>query len=509
MAERENPNSVVDYGATQGCEKEESTRTDEVHVYRRRWLMLALFCAFSFSNATQWIHLNIIANVVERYYNSSLPDNEYQRSNAIDWLSMVFMLSYVPLIFPATWLLDKKGLRWCMLAGSLLNAIAAWIKCASVRPDLFGVLMFAQTLAAISQIWILGIPARLAAVWFGPREVSTATSLGVFGNQLGIAFGFLIPPEIVPNSASLDTIGTNLRNMFYGTAAVTTAVFLLNVFLFEKEPPKPPSRAQQHQLELEVSAHYGKSLLNLVHNKGFFLLMVSYGMNAGSFYAVSTVLNTIILDYYPGEEESAGRIGLTLVLAGILGAIAAGVWLDKTLTFKGTSLGIYLMTTASMATFTFTLDLGHLWLVFLIGGLLGLTMTGYLPVGFEFAAEITFPESEGTSSGLLNASAQIFGMVLTMSMRAMMEHVSVQWANITVTIILFLGAIITCFIKADYRRQAAGQEFMRKMSTLEVTVPKPGSGRNSISPAMVTDNPECSLKGELHSSTIQDDSNRM
>ena len=35
-------------------------------------------------------------------------------------------------------------------------------------------------------------------------------------------------------------------------------------------------------------------------------------------------------------------------------------------------------------------------------------MTGYLPLGFEFAAEITYPESEGTSSGLLNASAQVF-----------------------------------------------------------------------------------------------------
>ena len=34
-------------------------------------------------------------------------------------------------------------------------------------------------------------------------------------------------------------------------------------------------------------------------------------------------------------------------------------------------------------------------------------MTGYLPVGFEFAAELTFPENEGISSGLLNASAQV------------------------------------------------------------------------------------------------------
>ena len=70
-------------------------------------------------------------------------------------------------------------------------------------------------------------------------------------------------------------------------------------------------------------------------------------------------------------------------------------------------------------------------------------MTGYLPVGFEFAAELTFPESEGTSSGLLNASAQVFGIILTMGMRAMMENVSVLWANVTLIAILFVGTILT------------------------------------------------------------------
>jgi len=28
-------------------------------------------------------------------------------------------------------------------------------------------------------------------------------------------------------------------------------------------------------------------------------------------------------------------------------------------------------------------------------------MTGYLPLGFEFAAEITFPTAEGTTSGMI------------------------------------------------------------------------------------------------------------
>lgn len=41
-------------------------------------------------------------------------------------------------------------------------------------------------------------------------------------------------------------------------------------------------------------------------------------------------------------------------------------------------------------------------------------MTGYLPVGFEFAAELTYPEPEGTSAGLLNAAAQVCLKILSM-----------------------------------------------------------------------------------------------
>lgn len=35
-----------------------------------------------------------------------------------------------------------------------------------------------------------------------------------------------------------------------------------------------------------------------------------------------------------GEEVNAGRIGLTIVIAGMLGAMISGVWLDRTKTYK-------------------------------------------------------------------------------------------------------------------------------------------------------------------------------
>ena len=162
-------------------------------VYKRRWFMLFLFVAYSFSNAYQWIHLNIIGNVIIKFYNESLPGDSFQQATAIDWLSMIYMLAYIPLIFPATWLLDKKGLRITLICGAFLNALGAWIKCACVSTDRFAVLMFAQTICAIAQIFILGIPARLAAVWFGPNQVSTATSIGVFGNQVNEFNFFLFP----------------------------------------------------------------------------------------------------------------------------------------------------------------------------------------------------------------------------------------------------------------------------------------------------------------------------
>jgi len=158
--------------------------TSHIQLFRRRWFMIFLFASYSMSNAYQWIHLNIIFDKVVLYYNASLPQSTYMKEVAVDWLSMIYMLAYIPLIVPATWLLDRRGLRVVAISATFLNALGAWLKCAAVRPDLFAVLMAAQTICAIAQVFILGIPARLAAVWFGPNEVSTATAIGVFGNQV-------------------------------------------------------------------------------------------------------------------------------------------------------------------------------------------------------------------------------------------------------------------------------------------------------------------------------------
>uniref|UniRef100_A0ABI7W6M2 Choline/ethanolamine transporter FLVCR1 n=1 Tax=Felis catus TaxID=9685 RepID=A0ABI7W6M2_FELCA len=365
----------------------------------RRFVVLLIFSLYSLVNAFQWIQYSVISNVFEGFYGVS--------SLHIDWLSMVYMLAYVPLIFPATWLLDTRGLRLTALLGSGLNCLGAWVKCASVQQHLFWVTMLGQCLCSVAQVFILGLPSRIASVWFGPKEVSTACATAVLGNQLGAAIGFLLPPVLVPNTQNnTDLLACNISTMFYGTSSVATFLCFLTII----------------------------------------------GIITGAFYSVSTLLNQMILTYYKGEEVSAGKIGLTLVVAGMVGSILCGFWLDYTKIYKQTTLIVYILSFLGMVIFTFTLDLGYGIVVFVTGGVLGFFMTGYLPLGFEFAVEITYPESEGTSSGLLNAAAQIFGILFTLAQGKLTTDYSPKAGNIFLCVWLFLGIILTALIKSDLRR---------------------------------------------------------
>lgn len=417
-------------------------------LYKRRWMIVLLFSSYSLCNSFQWIQYGIINNIFMKFYDVD--------AFTIDWMSMIYMLTYIPFIFPVTWLLDKKGLRVIALVATALNCAGTWIKVASVKPNLFAVTFLGQFCCSCAQVFILGMPSRIASVWFGSEEVSTACSIGVFGNQLGIAIGFLVPPILVPNVDDMDELAHHISVMFYITAGVATLLFILVVFVFQERPKLPPTQAQATARSIPPEHYsYTASILRLLRNRPFILLIITYGLNVGCFYAVGTLLNRMIIEHYPGEEVNAGRIGLTIVIAGMVGSLICGIWLDKTKTYKQTTLAVYFMSLVGMIVYAATLNLGHLWVVFITAGALGFFMTGYLPLGFEFAVELTYPESEGTSSGLLNCSAQVFGIIFTICQGKIMDSFGTLAGNIFLCVFLLIGTIMTGFIKSDLRRQKA------------------------------------------------------
>lgn len=438
---------VVDLANEKDSEKAEPTT--EYVVYTRRWFILALFVLYSASNAFQWTQLVIITTILEKYYSVS--------TLTVYWTSMIYMVAYIPLILPASWLLDKKGLRLGVLLGSAGTCAGSWLKVLATGPDQWWLTFLGQSVVAVSQIFILGIPAQLAATWFPPNQMSSATSIGVFGNQLGIALGFVLPAMIVKDQqdpAEFEKIGDDLFVMFLAVAIFTSVLFLTIVFGFKDQPPTPSNRAQDMKQNSKEES-YLNSIKNLCTNPGYVLLLITYGMNVGVFYAISTLLNKTVDAHFEGATEDAGRIGLVIVICGMAGSMICGIILDKTHAYKPTTLTVYFFSFVGMIIYTFTFRFGHIEIVYFTSALLGFFMTGYLPLGFEFAAEITYPEAEGTSSGLLNASAQVFGIFSTMFGEWLYRVMDDRIANSCLAGILLLGTLITGVIKADYRRQRA------------------------------------------------------
>ena len=68
-----------------------------------RWIILLLFSAFSATNSYQWIQYAIIPEAMMDAYSIASTTN--------DWMSIIYMVVYIPLIIPATWALDRYGLR--------------------------------------------------------------------------------------------------------------------------------------------------------------------------------------------------------------------------------------------------------------------------------------------------------------------------------------------------------------------------------------------------------------
>nr|XP_027197403.1 uncharacterized MFS-type transporter C09D4.1-like [Dermatophagoides pteronyssinus] len=435
---------------------------EEFKVYRIRHFLLLIFITLSMTNAFHWIEYAIIEKIVCDYYRIS--------TFWVNCTSVIFMIIYIIGITPATFMQDRYGLRVCLIFGSFINALGSCIKCLSVSRSRFWVAMIGQTLVGIAQLFTLNIPPMLAAQWFPSNEVTRATAFGVFGNQVGIALGFLIPPLLMPelnSTSNEENLSSELINhiehgfhyLVWGLSIITTVIFLLILIFFKNRPEQPPSKAQALIRFMEHSdskQSYFESIKQLIKNRNFVLLFINYGLITGVFYALSTVLSQMITRTMgPEYLVEAGYMGLTITLSGITGSVVCGYLLGWSGKFRLVNLLIYIFSFAGTAAFGVAIEIRHINLLFITCAILGFFMTGYLPIGFEFAAEVSYPQPESTSAGLLNASAQIFGIIFTYASTPIIDHFNSVWANIGYSIVLVIGVILSFFIKNDLRRQNA------------------------------------------------------
>jgi len=385
-------------------------------VYGYRWVVLLAFMGVIAINQLLWITFAAITTDAMGFYNVS--------DLGIGLLSLIFMVVYIFVSFPASWVIDTYGIRIGVGIGAALTGIFGLVR-GLMAADYTWVLV-AQIGIAIGQPFILNAITTIAARWFPVGERATASGIGSLAIYLGILTGVALTPYLTLRSGIPGMLTT------YGIASV---IAMLIFFLFARErPPSPPCPPEQEARSLAL-----EGLNKMIRQRDFIFLMIIFFVGLGAFNAVTTWIEQI-LSPRGFSATQAGNVGGIMIFGGILGAVIIPLLSDKyrkrvpflLLAVLGAGVGLagvtYVTSYISMLVFSF---------------IFGFFLLSAGPVGFQYGAEITYPAPEGTSNGLLLLMGQISGIAFILGMDSFK---SPETGSMTTPLLVLICLICICLI---------------------------------------------------------------
>ncbi|MFH1851978.1 MAG: MFS transporter [Candidatus Neomarinimicrobiota bacterium] len=360
-----------------------------------RWVVLTVFAVINAVVQMQWLTFAPIAREARLFYSAT--------ALQIDFLSLIFMLVFLAVCIPASFIIDTYGLRIGVGIGAVLTGIFGLMK--GVYADSYTLVVIAQIGLAVAQPFILNAATKVAGVWFPIRERATAVGIATLAQFLGILLVMLLTPLLVVQTVDgSHTIPAML--MTYGSITAAAAVLLL-IFLREK-PAVPPEAGEQVE-QFRVLAGFK----HILRQRDMRLLLLMFFIGLGMFNAISTVIDQIC-EVKGLTVDQTGLVGGMLLIAGIIGAIVLPPLSDKYRKRKAFMLlAMGGMTPGLIGLTFFTGYIPLLVSAFVLGFFL---LGAGAPVGFQYAAEVTHPAPESTSQGLLLLFGQVSGILFIIGM---------------------------------------------------------------------------------------------
>jgi len=142
-------------------------------------------------------------------------------------------------------------------------------------------------------------------------------------------------------------------------------------------------------------------LKNALHNRTFGLYLLVSFIGIGIFNGINTWIEGIVR-LRGFSSTDAGTLGAVMLVGGVLGAVIIPPFSDKQHKRQPYLLLGILLSIPGLIGLTFFTTFG---LLIASAFLLGFFLVSTLPIGMQYAAEITYPTPEGTSNGLI----QLFG----------------------------------------------------------------------------------------------------
>ncbi|CAG9816182.1 unnamed protein product [Phaedon cochleariae] len=420
---------------------------DDIRVQRYRWVTLILFCFLTIVNLMQVLQFTIIANLIAKYFDIS--------SSIVHMTGTIFFIIFILLFLPINYLIQKYSLRVTIIVSSTLTFAGILVKLFCCDASKFYVLLIGQGICACGQVYVLSIPSKLASVWFGSNELSTACSIAVMSIQAGGAIGGILPPFLIYHD-TVDAIGHSLYRMLILNAIMAGIVFILILLFFRAKPDYPPSKSQRQLLSEDQPSGISIVGSELYKNKDFLCLLFTFGLSYGIYNGLGVVFNTIYIEYFPNGETDLGiTTGLSIICGGVIGSTFFGFLLDKTHQFKKLSITVLVMSCLCFILEAYTVLMSNRVGTFFTIPIFEFFIASTYTIGIEFVTEVSYPVPESTSCGALNAIIYLFAIGSTFTMEFLIGA-----AGYLTTLIVILCAFVLCiislmFVSSNFRRTKA------------------------------------------------------
>ncbi len=384
--------------------------TTQYKIYPYRWVVLAAFMFINLTIQILWISYAPITGPAAEYY--GVTDLQ------IGLLAMSFMIAFIPLSIPVSWVIDTYGFRIAVSIGAILMGVFGILR--GLAGENYTLVLWSTFGLAAAQPFLLNAWTKVPANWFAIEERATAVGIVTLGNLIGTALGMVLTP-ILLESTSIATI----QLIYGGIAAFSAVIFLIFARETPPTPPCPPG--------MEVRALMLDGLKHAFTVKPlWFSLLVSF-IGLGIFNGITTWIENIIRPrgFTPTD---AGTLGALMIVGGVIGAVVIPAFSDKQrkrqlflyIAFIGAIPGLIGLTFATTST-----------LLFGSAFVMGFFLVSAMPIAMQYAAEVTQPTPEGTSNGLI----QLFGQGAVVFVY-IMEAMKSADGSFTPALLLAIGLLV-------------------------------------------------------------------
>ncbi len=380
-------------------------------LYGYRWVVLAVFMFVNVTIQMLWITYAPITGTAAAFYHVT--------DLQIGLLSMSFMIVYIPLSIPVSWVIDTYGFRIAVGLGVVLMGVFGLLR--GFAGTNYSLVLWSTIGIAAAQPFLLNAWTKVPANWFAIEERATAVGLVTLASLVGTALGMVLTPVLTDSGMPIPHV-----QLLYGGLAAFSAV--LFVVLARETPPTPPCPPGQ-----EVRALMLDGLKHALTVKPFWLYLAVSTIGLGIFNGISTWVENIIRPrgFTPTD---AGTLGALMLVGGVLGAVTIPPFSDRQHKRQRYILLGVLLAIPGLVGLTFATSLG---LLFVSAFGMGFFLISVSPIGMQYAAEVTQPTPEGTSNGLI----QLFGQASVVFVY-IMEALKSPDGSFTPALLLAIGLLV-------------------------------------------------------------------